>query len=343
MLDERPDVLGSLAERGHTDVHDVEAVHQVFAEVARRHGGHDVLVGGRDDPHVDLGPDRLGADGLNLAVLQEPQEHRLHPQAHFGDLVQEDGAAMGLLQHADLVAVSVREGAFDVAEQLRLEQRLRNAGAVDRHERLTGATGVAVNELCDEVLADAALAGNQDLGVAFRHALREGADRLDRGTAADDDRPGHDALRLGRGVRDAAWSHTIHPRCRIAHSDALTPGPATVTSPRSPLGAQGLVGTDVVYQKYTSRARCQGLARLPTETPYQMLSSSGPDVDQTLSLRMDARNSTPAPVTVRCGVAASGGRRRRTSVVLKPSRVFRRAERSGPAARLPRYRDASRR
>ena len=190
MLDERADVLGPLAQRGHADVHHVEAVHQVFAELAGRDGGHDVLVGGRDHAHVDLRPHRFGADGLNLAVLEEAQEHRLHAQAHLGHFVQEDRAVVRLLQHADLVAERVRERALHVAEQLRLEQRLRDAGAVDRHERLPGAAGVGVDELGDEVLADAALAGDQHLGVAGGHPLGEAADRLDRGAPADDDRPG---------------------------------------------------------------------------------------------------------------------------------------------------------
>ena len=109
MLDERTDVLGALPERRHADVHHVQAVHQVFAELARGHGGEDVLVRGRDDTNVDMGPHRLGSDRLNLAVLQEPEEHRLHPQAHLGHFVQEDRAAMRLLQRADLVAVGVRE------------------------------------------------------------------------------------------------------------------------------------------------------------------------------------------------------------------------------------------
>ena len=34
MLDERADVLGPLAQRGHADVDHVEAVHEVFTEVA---------------------------------------------------------------------------------------------------------------------------------------------------------------------------------------------------------------------------------------------------------------------------------------------------------------------
>ena len=75
------------------------------------------------------------ADRLDLAVLEEAQQQRLHAQAHLADFVEEQRAAVGQLQLAGLVAVGAGEAALDVAEQLRLEQRLGEAGAVDRDER----------------------------------------------------------------------------------------------------------------------------------------------------------------------------------------------------------------
>ena len=77
----------------------------------------------------------MRADRLDLARLEESQEQRLHPQAHLADFVEEQRAAVGHLQLAALVAVGAGEAALDVAEQLRLEQRLGEAGAVDRDER----------------------------------------------------------------------------------------------------------------------------------------------------------------------------------------------------------------
>jgi hypothetical protein len=60
------------------------------------------------------------------------------------------------------------EAAADVAEQLRLEQRVGNAGAVDRDQRQRGAPALLVDETRRDLLADAAFAGNQDLGVRTR-------------------------------------------------------------------------------------------------------------------------------------------------------------------------------
>ena len=56
--------------------------------------------------------------GLTLAVLEKAEEHRLHPQAHLADFVEEDRAFVGKLKQADLVAMGAGEAAPDMAEQL---------------------------------------------------------------------------------------------------------------------------------------------------------------------------------------------------------------------------------
>ena len=124
--------------------------------------------------------DALGADLLDFAGLEEPQQQALHPQRHLADLVEEDRAVVGHLELAGLVAIGAGEAALDVAEELRLEQRFGNAGAVDRHERGFGARAGGVDGPGDDFLADAALAGDQDLGVGARDALDFGLQIGDR-------------------------------------------------------------------------------------------------------------------------------------------------------------------
>ena len=133
-MHERADVFAALAQRRHVDVDDAQPVQQVFAELAVRHHVAQVAVGGGDDAHVHLGLHVVGADGLHLAVLEKPQQQRLHAQAHLADFVEEERAAVRELQLARLVAVRAGEAALHVAEQLRFEQRLGEAGAVHRDE-----------------------------------------------------------------------------------------------------------------------------------------------------------------------------------------------------------------
>ena len=150
---------------------DVQPVEQVLAERALRDHVAQVAVGGGDDPHVDATAGAIGADLLQLARLQEPQQQPLHAQRHLADFVEEDRALVGELELAGLVAIGAGEAALDVAEQLRFEQRLRKTGAVHGNERSQTARALRVHRVGDQFLTDAALAGDEHLGVGPRDAL----------------------------------------------------------------------------------------------------------------------------------------------------------------------------
>ena len=134
VLDQQRDVLAALAQRRHDEVNDVDAVEQVLAELPLRDQSRRLrFVAAMTRTLVAL-RDPLGADLLDFAGLEEPEQQPLHPQRHLADLVEEDRAVVGHLELAGLVAIGAGEAALHVAEQLGLEQRLGNAGAVDRHE-----------------------------------------------------------------------------------------------------------------------------------------------------------------------------------------------------------------
>ena len=135
----------------------------------------------------------VGTDGLHLAVLEEPEEQRLHAEAHLAHFVQEQRAAVRELQLAGLVTVGAGEAALHVAEQLRFEKRLREAGAVDRDERTRSARGAHVDLSRDEILAHPALTGDEHLRVTRRHPLDERQDVRHLLAGA------HDYGRRGRG------------------------------------------------------------------------------------------------------------------------------------------------
>ncbi len=74
------------------------------------------------------------ADAADLALLEHAQEPELHRRRHLADLVEEDRAAVRLLEEALALAGGAGEGAARVAEQLGLEQRLGERAAVLGHE-----------------------------------------------------------------------------------------------------------------------------------------------------------------------------------------------------------------
>ena len=146
---------------------------------------------------------------------------------HVADLVEEERAAVALLELADPLAVGPGERALLVAEQLALQQALRDGRAVDRQERLVGPLAVLVDGPGDQLLAGAALAEDQ-----HRHVLRgDPADRLvhllHRRAAADQQRRPPAAagvdLRHRRPARaSAGWTRTA--RSTSSRSSASSSG-----------------------------------------------------------------------------------------------------------------------
>ena len=81
---------------------------------------------GRDDAHVDLDRAVL-TDGPHLALLQHAQELGLDRRRQLADLVEQDGAAVGLAEQARARLDGAGEGALGVAEQLGLGELGRAA------------------------------------------------------------------------------------------------------------------------------------------------------------------------------------------------------------------------
>ena len=92
-------VLLALAQRRDEEGDDVEAVEEVFAEVAARDLLFQVLVGGGDDAHI--GVYGMGcADRQEALFVERAQDACLRLEAHVADLVEEEGATVGALECA---------------------------------------------------------------------------------------------------------------------------------------------------------------------------------------------------------------------------------------------------
>ena len=91
------DVLAPLAQRRHVDADHVQPVQQVLAELALAHALVEILVSRRDHAHVDAHRD-LSADAIELALREHAQQPRLQLRRHVADLVEEQRAAVRLLE-----------------------------------------------------------------------------------------------------------------------------------------------------------------------------------------------------------------------------------------------------
>src|SRR5207247_11049705 len=89
---------------------------------------------------------------------------RLQSQAKRADLVEEAGAAGRQLETAEPPGVGAGEGTALVAEQLGLDERLRDGRDVDGDERRALPVAPAVDRARHQLLARTALAGDQHRG-----------------------------------------------------------------------------------------------------------------------------------------------------------------------------------
>ena len=181
------DIVDALAQRRHPDREHVQAVVEIFAELAVFDLLDHVAVGRRDQAEVDL--DRLlRTDRIDLAFLQRAQQLDLRFERQFADFVEEQRAAVGFLEFADASVDGARERALLVAEQDAFDQVFRDRAAVDGDERLAGALAFALDGACDQFLADAALAFDENGDVRCGRALAERDDALHGVAAHDRDR-----------------------------------------------------------------------------------------------------------------------------------------------------------
>src|SRR5690606_25237155 len=134
------------------------------------------------------------ADALEGPLLEHAQQLRLELGSELRDLVEEEGAAGGELDPAAASRDGAGEGALLVAEELALEQRLRESGAVHRDEGAGRALAPAVQRARDDLLPGAALAEQQHGRLGRSDFAERFDDRLHRRVA-----PGQRVL-LARGV-----------------------------------------------------------------------------------------------------------------------------------------------
>ena len=122
-----------------------------------------------DHPDVD-GRRFRGPERRHLALGQHAQQAGLGGERHVADLVEEERAAIGLLNEAGPGLGRPGEGAGLVAEQLGLDQGLGQGRAIDRDEGLVGAPRRAVQGAGEELLAGAGLAADEEAHPGLEQA-----------------------------------------------------------------------------------------------------------------------------------------------------------------------------
>ena len=127
--------------------------------------------------------------GAHLAVfpgLEHPEQERLRLQREFGDLVQEEGAAVGILEITLARFRGAGKGTLHVAEELGIHEFLGKGAAVHHEEIVVLAGGILVDDPCEVFLADTAFAEDDHAQVRRRELHRRFQRLVQRRIVADD-------------------------------------------------------------------------------------------------------------------------------------------------------------
>ena len=157
--DQQRNVLAPIAQRRELEAHAVDPRQQIVTERAVAHHPPEVPVGRAHDAKLDI--DRaITTDRCDLRLLEHAQERGLCGQRKIADLVEKQRPAVGLAREAEPIARRTRERALAVAEQLGLDELLRDRAAVDRDEA-PASTRQLVDRARQELLAGATLAEHE--------------------------------------------------------------------------------------------------------------------------------------------------------------------------------------
>ncbi len=156
---------------------------EVGPESACVHLAPEIAVGGGDEPdvHRDVA---VGAHAPDLPRLEHPEQLGLQVCRELADLVQEDRAAVRLLEDAQPPFGGAGERPLLVAEELGVEEVRGNCGAIDDPQGLAGPGAPGVDHLCRLALPGPGFTGQKHRDLARRRPLqqREGGPERDRRT-----------------------------------------------------------------------------------------------------------------------------------------------------------------
>ena len=159
-------VLAPHAQRRDMDVHGAQAKQQIVAEIAGRHHGLQILVGGRHQPKI-AGLLLLGPDRSEAALLEHPQKGLLLGKGQFPHFVEKQGALVRLFDQAFLLFFRAGEGPFGVAEQHGFDERFGQTGTIDNDEGALGPIAVVMDGPGEKFLAGAGFPGDQRISVGI--------------------------------------------------------------------------------------------------------------------------------------------------------------------------------
>src|SRR5579871_5875904 len=149
---QKRNVLLALAQRRYKERNHVEAIEEIFSEVALGDLFLEILVRRCDEPDVDVQGLRP-THGREELVIKGAQHLGLRFEAHIAYFVQEERPSVGAFEHASLLWRAAGLRAMPIAEELGLDMRLRNCRAVELNKDAIASEAFCVDGASNQFLA----------------------------------------------------------------------------------------------------------------------------------------------------------------------------------------------
>ncbi len=163
---------------------DVDAEEEVLPESLAVDHLLEILVGGRDNPNIH-GYGSMVPNPLELFCFKDSEELHLCGQGDVRNLIKEEVSFVSCLEPADSMTISSCEGAFDVAEELALEQGFIERCAVELDKRRVFSPAHEMNGPCHQFFPGTAFSIDDDRRIAQSSLLNDLIDSLHRRGAPD--------------------------------------------------------------------------------------------------------------------------------------------------------------
>ena len=158
---QQADIHPAIGESGQVNSDHVESMVEVLPKRTGCNQCFEVLMRSGDDTHIHMHR-FTPADSIERAIGKHAQQASLGVGRHIADLVEKQGAPIGLFEPADAFLAGTCKGAFFMTEQLGLNQVFRDGGHVQGDARRAGARAVPMQCARNQFLAGAGGAVDQD-------------------------------------------------------------------------------------------------------------------------------------------------------------------------------------
>src|SRR5262245_10995998 len=154
------DVAAAIAQGRQAELEDLETMIEIAAKALLGNGEREILTRSGYEARIEPGC-ALSADFAQFTIFQNSEQLGLHAARQLTDLIEKEGATVGLLEQAAMRLQRTREGTSHMTKELGFEERFGDTRAVHSHVRAAGTVAGIMDSARQDALARARFPGEQ--------------------------------------------------------------------------------------------------------------------------------------------------------------------------------------